>query len=316
MKIWQGLMIRLATSPRLKAIMQSSRATSRLAGRFVGGRDIEDALTTVAALRDQGFTVSGYYLGEYVDRRDLVDLNVREIGFGVGSLAASGFQLHFSIDPTQIGYGFDDPLGAANAQAIGDQIRALADARGRAVLMLDMEDHTFVDRTLALRRRLAEAGVPVAQTLQAYLRRTEADLEGLIAEGAMVRLVKGAFVGSPDIAFTGRAEIDASYRRLTALMLSGEARDRGCYPVFGTHDEAMIAEVEARVAAGGWDADTYEFEMLHGVRPELQRELVRRGHRVRVYLPYGADWWPYAVRRVGESPRNARLLMRALLTGR
>lgn len=311
MKIWQSLMIRLATSSRLKHLMQSNRSTTRLARRFVGGDNIDDALKTISGLNEKGFSVSGYYLGEYVDNRELVDLNVDEISQGIERIGASDFQLHYSIDPTQVGFGFDDDLGDLNARNIGEQFKKLSAGNNRAVLMLDMEDHSYVERTLMLRDSLDDAGVPVAQTLQAYLRRTESDLKKLIDKGAMVRLVKGAFVGTEENAFATNREIDANYRKLIDIMLSKEAKEAGFYPVFGTHDADMALEVERLVSERHWDIDAYEFEMLYGVRPELQQDLVRRGHRVRLYLPYGVDWWPYAVRRVGESPRNAKLLLRA-----
>jgi proline dehydrogenase len=181
--------------------------------------------------------------------------------------------------------------------------------------MLNMEDADYVDRILALRARLLAAGVPVAQTLQAYLKRSAGDLAPIIAAGGHVRLVKGAFADPRPHAYQGKAAIDASYRDLARRMLGADAKAGGFRPVFGTHDDALIAEIRRIARNGGWQPGEYEFEMLYGVRTELQRHLHEQGEQVRLYLPFGKDWWPYAIRRVGESPRNAALLARALVSG-
>ncbi|MEZ5840149.1 MAG: proline dehydrogenase family protein [Hyphomicrobiales bacterium] len=215
----------------------------------------------------------------------------------------------------QIGAGVDDGLLDANADAIARRIGGLAGAPGGIhCMMIDMEDHTVVDRTIALHDRLAAAGFPVALTLQAYLRRTEADILRLIERPARVRLVKGAFVAGSDIAFTTHAEIKANYRRLVDLMLSGTARASGFYPIIATHDDRLHAYARDVARRNGWPAGTYEFEMLMGVRGDVAEGLSRGGERVRLYVPFGKDWWPYAIRRIGENPRNALLLARSLLS--
>ena len=153
----------------------------------------------------------------------------------------------------------------------------------------------------------------VAQTLQAYLKRSAADLAPIIEAGGMVRLVKGAFADPGPHAFQGAAEIDANYLALAATMLSPQAKARGFRPVFGTHDDKLMPRIRQLARAHGWRSGEYGFEMLYGVRPELQRHLRDAGEQVRLYLPFGRDWWPYAVRRVGESPRNFMLLARTFL---
>jgi proline dehydrogenase len=157
--------------------------------------------------------------------------------------------------------------------------------------------------------------VPVAQTLQAYLRRSADDLEPMIAAGGPVRLVKGAFADPRPHAYQGKTEIDRNYLALARRMLAADAKEKGFRPVFGTHDDALLAEIRRIARSGGWEPGQYEFEMLYGVRTELQRELRTAGEQVRLYLPFGKAWWPYAVRRIGESPRNARLLARAVVGG-
>jgi proline dehydrogenase len=313
MKLWQSLMIALARSPRVTRWMQANRATAGLARRFVGGLDAEQAIGTARRLRQAGFRASLYYLGEYVADPAQIGETVRQKKLAIMLLKDAGLQVHVSVDPTQIGYGYDDALGERNAIEIG---RSIQQSSGEEpVLMLDMEDAGYVTRTLELRDRLAAEGIPVAQTLQAYLKRTGDDLAHIIASGGRVRLVKGAFADPASHAFQSRTAIDENYLALARNMLSADAKARGFRPVFGTHDDALIAEIRMLAEKGGWQPGRYEFEVLYGVRTELQRLLHEAGEQVRLYLPFGRDWWPYAVRRVGESPRNAALLARALVSG-
>ncbi len=151
-----------------------------------------------------------------------------------------------------------------------------------------------------------------AVTIQAYLHRTPGDLDRLRSAGAWVRLVKGAFAEPGAIAARQGAQISRRYRQAAMTLLSRESRLSGCYPSFATHDDQIIEEIIGRAQSQGWAKEEFEFEMLYGVRPDLQRTLTRRGQRVRVYLPFGRDWFPYAIRRVGESPRNLRFIARAL----
>jgi proline dehydrogenase len=287
----------------------------------VAGGDAAQAMTIARDLATAGFRTSLYHLGEYVKDPAVVAENGRQKIQVAESLSAAHLQIHVSIDSTQIGYAIDEQAGEALALRIGARIRELGRAAGGQadgappVLMLNMEDAEYVDRILGLRARLLSAGVPVAQTLQAHLKRSAADLASIVAAGGQVRLVKGAFADPRPHAYQGKAEIDASYLALARRMLSAEAKASGFRPVFGTHDDALIAEVRRIAKSGGWQPGQYEFEMLYGVRAELQRQLRAAGEQVRVYLPYGRDWWPYAVRRIGESPRNAALLARTVISG-
>jgi proline dehydrogenase len=314
MGIWQTAMVGLARSPALKRVMQGWAPASALSGRFVGGKSLEEAVETARRLdAERGIAVSLFYLGEYVENRAQVEETVTAKIAAAEALAAAGLDVHLSVDPSQIGYEVDRHLGQVNAYAIGEAVREAEPGEGRRVLlMLDMEDADYVQPTLDLHAALAAEGVPVAITLQAYLHRTTADLTALAAQGAAVRLVKGAFPVDRRVGLPGQSAIRRNYLELAGLMLSDEARESGFYPIFGTHNRALIDGVRKLAGERGWPAGSYEFEMLYGVRPALQRELAERGERVRVYLPFGRDWWPYAVRRVGENPRNGWLLVRAL----
>jgi proline dehydrogenase len=313
-RAWQRGMIALARSDTLKTTIQKTRAASALATRYVAGVTAQEGVERAAALRaKRAIHGSLFYLGEYVDRAELVAENVAAKLAAAALLGRAGLDVHMSVDPTQIGHSFDPAAARRHAFAIAEAVaQAAGDRPGVHALMLDMEDQSVTDATIALHDAMRSAGLPAALTLQAYLRRTEADLRAQIRCGARVRLVKGAFAADSSAAFTRRAEIKASWRRLIDLMFSREARDTGFYPIIATHDDRLHRYAIERAAANDCRAGDYEFEMLLGVRSDVAEDLARRGERVRLYLPFGRDWWPYAVRRIGENPRNAWLLLRSL----
>lgn len=313
-RIWQKRMIALAVSPRMKHIVQGSRATSQLSRRYVAGETAGDGVQRAQSLLDtQGIRSSLFYLGEYVDTRELVAENVAHKLAVAELLGTTQLDVHISGDPTQLGLGIDDALISANVLTIGEAIKAAARGRpGIHGLMLDMEDASVTDRTIAAHRLLVERCLPAALTVQAYLRRTETDLRALVQTPAKVRLVKGAFAAGEDISFTRQDEIKANSRKLIDIMFSPEAKASGFYPIIATHDDRLHRYTIERARANGWKPGDYEFEMLLGVRGDVAQALARAGKRVRLYVPFGRDWWPYAVRRIGENPRNGWLLARSL----
>lgn len=232
-RIWQSWMIALARSPRVTRWMQGNRATASIARRFVAGADGAQAIEAARELEQAGFKSSLYYLGEYVKDPAIVAENGRQKIEVAERLGAAHLQVHVSIDSTQIGYAIDETQGEQLALRIGARLRDLGQANGAPpVLMLNMEDADYVDRILGLRARLLAAGVPVAQTLQAYLKRSADDLAPIIAAGGQVRLVKGAFADPRPHAYQGKAEIDDSYLALARRMLGAEAKASGFRPVF------------------------------------------------------------------------------------
>jgi len=317
MSMWQKAMIGLARSTTVKRVVQEAPFAGAMSRRFVGGGDMEAAMCTADGLKRRSISCSFFYLGEYVEDSDLIERNVREIVSVIPKLATSGLDLHVSVDPTQIGYSISNDLGERNAVRIGKIMKQHAEAvhaeRGRVFMMLDMEDVSYVQRTIDLHTTLKEQSVPVAITLQAYLRRTEEDLKRLIECGAAVRLVKGAFVGHESYGFTDRRSIDRSYTTLAEMLLSPGARQKGVYPIFGTHDDRIIQKVLTVAPTNGWSREDFEFEMLFGVRPSLQRDIKTQGYSLRLYLPFGTDWWPYTIRRVGENPANLRFILNSIL---
>lgn len=313
-RTWQSTMIGLARSPRLTHLMQTSRAGTQLARRYVGGSDAPAAVRTAEALMEAGLRSSLFYLGEYVNTRELMTENVLAKLEAVLTLQPTALDMHISVDPTQLGHSIDPRLSREHTLRIA---QAVADAcRGRDgihCVMLDMEDHTLLEPTIALHDELRSHGLPAALTLQAYLRRTESDMAAQVRQGSRVRLVKGAFAAGSDRAFTMPTDIKDNYRRLVRLMFGRDARATGFYPIVATHDDRLHAFAIQTARANGWKPGEYEFEMLLGARPDVSQTLASQGERVRLYVPFGRDWWPYAVRRIGENPRNAALLMRSLL---
>jgi len=312
---WQRAMIGLARSGRARDFAQRQAWLAGLASRFTGGPAVTAAVAAAGALRAEGISASLFYLGEYVEDPAVVAATVSQLARAAEALAAAGLDVSVSADPTQLGL-MDSPaaceanlrrVAAAVARACGPAAR-----HGHDAVMLDMEDSAATGVTLGLHDQLRQDGLPAAITVQAYLHRTTGDLARLAAAGAWVRLVKGAFAEPAAVAATRRAEITQRYRQGAMTLLSPRSRDAGCYPAFATHDERIIGEIITTARAHGWADDQFEFEMLHGARPDLQRALASRGHQVRVYLPFGTDWFPYAIRRVGESPRNIRFTLTAI----
>ena len=311
MRLWQKAMIGLARSERMGRRMHGSRLMRRFSRCFVAGEDAAGGVQRAQSLKRGGRTASLFYLGEYVDSEELVRANVENLEQVIPLLAQCGLDVHVSVDPTQIGSVLSWDLCQENAERLA---RAVDKAKnsGRDLLMLDMEDSGVTENTLSIYNELRAKGLPAGVTIQAYLRRSGRAIEQLAARGATVRLVKGAFAENSDVALVRKREIDARYKDLAAELLSPRALDAGCYPVFGTHDTRMIDFVNRTAEAREVSREEYEFEMLLGVRPALQRSLVERGYSLRVYCPFGNSWWPYSIRRVGESARNLRFMARSV----
>ena len=317
MRLWQKSMIFLARNESVKNFMQSRAMMSKLSMKFVGGKNVSSAVATAKILKSKGLTSSLFYLGEYVEDLSIIMQTVTELKSIASQLAESKLNVHISVDPTQIGYQIDADICNKNAFDLAHKIKMLTNGSGQSInnfLMLDMEDSSVTSATSDIYNTLKSASLPVAITLQAYLYRTEKDLTNIIQNGGAVRLVKGAFAEGKNIAFPNRAEIDANYIKLADLMLSKEAHNNGFYPIFGTHDDRIINKIIEIAHSRKWNKKEYEFEMLYGVRPSYKEKLVRNGEQLRLYLPFGTDWWPYAIRRVGESPKNAKFVIKSLFS--
>jgi proline dehydrogenase len=285
----------------------------RMARRFIAGETLAEAIATARALTAQGFRTTVAFLGEHVTDRREARAAAAEYDRLLRALAAAHVDVNCSLKLSQLGMLFDVTL----AEALLRQIVAVAKELSGFV-RIDMESSDLVQPTLDLYDRLTAAcrgRPPLGVVIQSYLRRSEADVRRLIARGAPVRLVKGAYAEPPTVAYPRKADVDASYLRLADLLLSEEARAHGVYPAFATHDPALIAAVRRMAQARGIPPTDYEFQMLLGVRRDLQETLCRAGLRVRIYIPYGSHWYPYFMRRLAERPANLWFLVRALVHG-
>lgn len=281
----------------------------RAVRRFMPGEEPEDALDAAERLGREGMGALLTLLGENVDTgagaREVAD-HYREVLEGA---ERRGLDVHLSVKPTQLGMDLGREVAASNLDAILERAGAL----GREV-WIDMESSRYVDGTLALFRRARERHGNVGVCLQAYLYRTPDDLESLLPLEPRLRLVKGAYSEPPDIAHPRRSEVDAAFLELGERLLDA-AREGGAYPAFGTHDAALIDRLRAAAEARKLPPSAYEFEMLYGIRRDLQARLVREGQRMRILISYGSAWYPWYMRRLAERPANLLFLMKGLGPG-
>ncbi|MDX6390510.1 MAG: proline dehydrogenase [Streptosporangiaceae bacterium] len=307
MTAWQRTAIAIARSRMAKTLAQPVIGRTLLARRFIAYGTVNDSVSAALALHSAaGITASLFYLGEYIDDPARAEETVSQTCRAASLLGVHGLDVHVSIDPTAIGYLTSEQLCRRNAERVAHAVAS--NARGHSWVMLDMEDLSVLEPTLALLHHLLAQDLPAAITLQARLRRTRDDLAPLLEKPTSVRLVKGAFPLGPEHDYQGSTEISRNFLSLASMMLSPAARKAGFYPSFGTHDDVLAREVIKLARANGWQPDQYEIEFLYGVRTPWQRELRNDGVAVRVYLPFGTDWWPYVMRRIGENPRNLLLV--------
>jgi proline dehydrogenase len=274
-------------------------------GRFVAGEDLEQALQAIRDLERQGLYGILDLLGEFIDTEAGANAITDEIVATLDRLHSEPLDKYMSVKPTQLGLGLGLELALRNARRVARRAQEIG-----AHVCLDMENVPYVDGTLALYRALHEEGYGnVSTVLQSYLYRSMADLKALIAfnPALTVRIVKGAYREGPEDAYQKKADVDANYRAMVRYGL-----DHGATVNVASHDETIIGEVESYVRERGLGGERYEFQLLYGVRVSLQRALARRGHRVRVYVPYGEDWYGYFTRRLAERPANLLFVLRGL----
>ncbi|MEW5985883.1 MAG: proline dehydrogenase family protein [Chloroflexota bacterium] len=273
----------------------------RVASRFVAGETLDEAVQVSQALNQRGLLVTLDYLGESVTEAAVATAARDEILRALDRIHQAGIQGNVSVKLSQLGVKINPDLARQNLRAIAERARQYD-----TFVRIDMEESSLVDTTLQIYRAIRdEVGLPnVGVVIQAYLFRSEKDVEQLIEEGASVRLCKGAYAEPPDVAFPVKADVDAHYVRLVHLLLSEQARQKGVRLAVASHDEKMINAAIAYAHKHHLPVKEFEFQMLHGIRRDLQESLVERGYRVRTYVPYGTAWYPYFVRRLAERPAN------------
>ena len=298
-----------AASERIRGLVMATPATRGLVDRYVAGESISDAVRVARSLREAGMLVSLDYLGEDTTDSRQAAATVTQYVQLLGKLAAEGLTdggaVEVSVKATAVGLLLDGGAAADNIERI-----VIAARQAGTTVTVDAEDHRTTDAGLRIAAELrSRFGPPgrgiVGSVVQAALRRTEADVRELAAQGVRVRLCKGAYAEPVCEAFATRHDIDKSFARCLRILMAGSG-----YPMIATHDPRLIA------IAGSLGRsrlpDTFEYQMLHGVRPEEQRRLAAAGAQVRVYVPYGSDWYGYLVRRLAERPANLRFFLRSL----
>jgi proline dehydrogenase len=291
-----------ATDRRTRAFM--NRYGMRLgAARFVAGETLDDCLAVLADLNAKGLHANTTLLGEDVESREETGSVVAEFRTVLDRIHERDLRANLAVKLSHLGLLIDEELAYENVGTLVDH----AAERGN-FLRIDMEHSSVVDVTLRIYRRLRESGREnVGCVLQAYLYRTPTDLEALLPLAPNLRLVKGAYLEPPDIAYPKKADVDDAYRRLLERALQG-----GAYVAVATHDERLIDHTIRFTGQHGSATDRFELQMLYGVRPQLQRDLAARGFKVLVATPYGPEWYPYLMRRLAERPANLLFLLRNL----
>ncbi len=286
----------LSNQQRIFRFVRDNRFANRFAQRFVAGETLEDALRAVELLNKKGITASLDLLGESVRTEREAQAAGREILTMLDRINERRLQSNVSLKLTQMGLDISEELCVALMHDIVGRARDL-----RTFVRIDMEGSSYTERTLRLfeDRLHPSYGDHVGIVLQSYLYRTLADVERAIAIKARVRLCKGAYKEAATVAYPEKADVDANYVRCMHKLLS-----EGNYPALATHDERLIKEAKRYARANGIGADRFEFQMLYGIRRDLQERLVREGWRMRVYVPFGTQWYPYLMRRLAERPAN------------
>ncbi len=306
MGLARQLLLAASTNEWLRDRAVRSRVVLRSVARFMPGERVDEALEAAARLNGQGIGAILTYLGENVATEEEAESVTRHYLGLVTRRAVSDIDAHVSVKLTQLGLDLDRDLCRRNLERIVDR----AGERQRFV-WIDMENAPYVDVTLNLFRAMRERSARVGVALQAYLRRTEQDLESLLPLGAALRLVKGAYLEPTAVALARKADVDANYFRLAVRMLDAPVRP-GSLVHLATHDRVLIERLAAHVEARKIDPSYYEYAMLYGIQTPLQQLLVRAGRRVRVLIWYGERWFPWYMRRLAERPANVWFVMKNL----
>jgi proline dehydrogenase len=299
----RAAILRASESPRLRRLV-SRHGMRAGAARFVAGETLEECLVVLARLNADGLHANTTLLGEAVKNQAGTEEVVAAYERVLAALVENGLRANVALKLTHLGLAFDEELAYRNVERLVRRAGALG-----TFIRIDMEQSAHVDATLRTYRRLRESGLDAVGTvLQAYLRRTEADLEDLLPLQPNLRVVKGAYLEPAPLVFPSKEEVDAQYVRLVERGLEG-----GPHVAVATHDERIVEHVKAWTAEHGIGRDRFEFQLLYGVRPAFQRRLAAEGYKVLVATPYGPDWYPYLMRRLAERPANVGFLLRNLL---
>jgi len=303
----RALFISLSESRSLRSVAERSAVGQKFSSRFVAGTGVEDALRAAQAVNESGQSVSVDNLGENVTNAEEARHSAALYHEMLDQIAARKLNANVSLKLTHMGLDVDEKLAR---ELVGGLVAKAAAMTPRNFVRIDMEGSPYTQRTLdfvhELHRQPGNQGC-VGAVIQAYMRRSESDVAKLLSEGIRIRLCKGAYKESAELALQAKSEVDASYVRLMKTLLKS-----GVYHGLATHDEAIIREAKDFATREKLDRDSFEFQMLYGIRRDLQQSLVREGWRMRVYIPFGTEWYPYFMRRLAERPANALFVAKNL----
>jgi proline dehydrogenase len=300
--------VRLSENPSLRSFAERSSLGRRVSGRFVAGTEIADAVRATQAVNRAGMSVSIDNLGENVTNPDEARHSAQLYQQILDAIAANQLNANISLKLTHMGLDLDEQLAR---DIVSGLVAKAASMKPPGFVRVDMEGSPYTQRTLdfvhELHRMPGNAN-SVGTVIQSYLRRSESDVEKLLSEGIRIRLCKGAYKEPAEIAFPMKSDVDANYVKLMKILMKS-----GIYHGLATHDENIIHQAQAFAISEKIPRDSFEFQMLYGIRRDLQRKLARDGWRVRIYIPFGSEWYPYFMRRLGERPANVLFIARNLL---
>ncbi len=304
----RAFFVGLSENKSLRHFAEQSSIGHRVSGRFVAGTEIADAVRATQSINRAGMTVSIDNLGENVTNPDEARNSAELYQQILDAIVSSKLNANISLKLTHMGLDVDENLAH---DLVGGLVAKAASMTPTGFVRVDMEGSPYTQRTLDFVHELHR--VPgyansVGTVIQAYLKRSQSDVEKLLADGIRIRLCKGAYKEPADLAFAAKSEVDENYLRLTRILLKS-----GTYHGLATHDETLIRQIESFAQHENIARDAFEFQMLYGIRRDLQQSLVKSGWRVRVYIPFGTEWYPYFMRRLGERPANVFFIARQML---
>ena len=302
----RAFFIWLSEQRHIRAFAERSAAGQRMSARFVAGTQIEDVMRATKAMNDLGLSVSIDHLGENVTNAEEARQSADSYRELLQQIASRGLNANVSLKLTHMGLDVDEKLAHDNVCGL-----VSVAAQQRNFVRVDMEGSPYTDRTLRFVHELHRVqgnDDAVGAVIQAYLFRSEKDVESLLAERIRIRLCKGAYKEPPEVAFQKKSDVDANYVKLMKMLLKS-----GVYHGIATHDQNMIQATKDFARAEKIPLDSFEFQMLFGIRRDLQQQLVRDGYRMRVYIPFGTEWYPYFMRRLAERPANVFFIARNML---
>lgn len=304
--LFRDLFLALSTNRLVAQAVTGFPAFKRMSRRFVAGETLDEAIQAVANLQSLNLHVTLDHLGESVTEEGMARAAAAAYLAALDGIDRSGISCHVSLKLTQMGLDLSRDLCLANLRAILEKARQVG-----SFVRIDMEGSPYTERTLDIYRTLHAEYANVGLAIQAYLYRSQKDVEQLAAAGANIRLCKGAYKEPASIAFPKKADVDENYRKLLEVYFR-ESGAKGAYVAVATHDEKLIQWTKEYTRAHNIASHQYEFQMLYGIRRDLQQQLAAQAYTVRVYVPYGSHWYPYLMRRLAERPANILFIVKNL----